>query len=38
MKEFDQMMQNEGPDQMVYTDGERQRLPILASGLGGCSG
>ena len=29
MKEFDQMMQNEGPDQMVYTDGERQRFAYI---------
>lgn len=34
MKEFDQMMQNEGPDQMVYTDGERQRFAYIGKWLG----
>ena len=29
MNEFDQMMQNEGPDQMVYTDRERQRFAYI---------
>lgn len=34
MKEFDQMMQNEGQDQMVYTDGERQRFAYIGKWLG----
>ena len=34
MKEYDQMMQNEGPDQMVYTDGERQRFAYIGKWLG----
>ena len=34
MNEFDQMMQNEGPDRMVYTDRERQRFAYIGKWLG----